>query len=230
MQVVITHVTRMQRGYACVAGQRVGDDASIRPVLPGTRLPRALTLPEGGPFWVGHRVDLGPTHACGRPPEVEDHAFTTKGVRIVARESPADLWRLLERCSRSRFADVFGPLLEPVGATAAFPEGKGDASLGILRPNARPTLDIFETAVKAVKLRVGDGAHEFNAAVTDIRLFHADGSLHHEMYNALSERLRTEPCLLAMGVGRPWRREGDVAPRHWLQVNGIHFPSGPDWS
>lgn len=227
MQVVITHVTRMQPGYVCVAGQRVGDDASIRPVLPGTRIPRSLTSPEGGPFWVGHRVDLGPTTPCGKAPEVEDHSFVAANARVVAQESPTALWQLLGRCARARFGDIFGSALEPAGATAALPEGRGDASLGVLRPQSRPTLDLFGTSVK---LRVRDAAWDLNVRVTDVRLYHKDGTLRHDAYNALAGKLRAEPCLLTVGVGRPWKRDGDDAPRHWLQVNGIHFPSGPDWS
>ena len=225
MHVVITHVTRMQPGFVCVAGQRVGDDAAIRPVLAGAQLPRGLTSLEGGPFWVGHRVDLGPTTPCGAPPEVEDHAFAARNVRLLARETPEDLWTLLKRCARRRLTDIFGPELAPAGATAALPRGGGKASLGILHPRRPPILRAYDDAVK---LSVRDATSEFSVRVTDIRLCHADGSLDAGAYAALSAKLGAEPCLLAVGVGRPWKK--DPAQRHWLQVNGIHFPSGPSWS
>lgn len=228
MDIVTTHVTRMQPGYVCVAGQRVGDDASIRPVLLGMRLPRSAISLEGGPFWPGNRVSLGQTSHCGSPPETEDHAFQLANTRLVARETPPALWSTLLRCARRSFKEIFGPDLKDEGATAAMPEGRGSASLGILKPKGRPHATVFEDAVK---LHVSDGQRDLSVRVTDIRLYAADHkSLDDGALQALVSRLSTEPCLLAVGVGRPWLKPGDAIRRHWLQVNGIHFPGGPDWT
>jgi hypothetical protein len=32
---------------------------------------------------------------------------------------------------------------------------------------------------------------------------------------------------LAVGLTRPWRKNGDTAQRHWLQVNNIHLEEDP---
>ena len=232
MEIITTHATRMQPGYVCVAGQRVGDNASIRPVLPQGQLPRMCTALEAGPFWPGNRVDLGPASPRPSPPEVEDHVFTLARARLVRSEAADAFWELLRGCARARLSDVFGPELQDVGATAALPEGRGSASLGVLRPRERPSLTRFDDGARvSVKMSVSDGERELSVGVTDIRLYAADHrTLDRDACDALDARLRSQPCLLAVGVSRPWRRPGDDAPRHWLQVNGVHFPSGPSWT
>jgi hypothetical protein len=36
--------------------------------------------------------------------------------------------------------------------------------------------------------------------------------------------------ILSVGLTRPWRKQGDTAERHWLQVNNIHLRDAPLWS
>ena len=66
MQLVVSHVTRMQPGYICVAGVEITRGKRVRPVTYG-RLPTSLLAREGGPFDMAALVELGPvSHARSR--------------------------------------------------------------------------------------------------------------------------------------------------------------------
>ncbi|MEA3200842.1 MAG: hypothetical protein QOE90_2270 [Thermoplasmata archaeon] len=106
--------------------------------------------------------------------------------------------------------------------------GQGAASLGILRPPTRPSLSFFD---EHPRLRFRDEGMDLTVALTDIRLVQADQkTLDARAAQRLGERLRAEECLLAVGVGRAWTKPSDDRPRHWLQVNNVHFPTAVDWS
>ena len=36
-------------------------------------------------------------------------------------------------------------------------------------------------------------------------------------------------ALLCVGLSRPFQKDGDSEPRHWLQVNSIHLEDNPVW-
>ena len=74
MKIVVTHLTRMQRGTVCVAGLDVETGRHVRPVQPMGVLQSRLTTPRGGPFDMATIVDLGVTRPVPSPPEVEDES------------------------------------------------------------------------------------------------------------------------------------------------------------
>lgn len=46
----------------------------------------------------------------------------------------------------------------------------------------------------------------------------------------LNARLaRGIPVILSVGVSREWTKPGEVVPRHWFQINGIHLHDRPTW-
>lgn len=226
MKLVVTHLTRMDPGYVCVAGQDAATRASVRPVVPGRRLPRDALASEGGAFAVGRRAHLFGVRPCGRAPEVEDHTF--ERASADAAMAPDAFWSLLSQCARPSLQAIFGPALALQGHTAALPVGRGAASLGILRPAQPPSLALSESGVR---LEIADPLGRLSVAVTDLRLFGADHkSVDAGNFERLSRRLRAQECLLAVGVGRHWTKPGDSAPRHWLQVNNVHFSDTADWS
>lgn len=50
MKIAVTHLTRMQRGYVCVAGVNVDTGEHIRPVLSNSRLRDTVCAGRSGPF------------------------------------------------------------------------------------------------------------------------------------------------------------------------------------
>jgi hypothetical protein len=226
VRLVVTHLTRMEPGFICVAGQDAGTLASVRPVIPGQRLGRAWLQSEGGPLALSALVELVDPRPCGAPPKVEDCAF--RDVRRVGALDATASWAMLSRCAQPRLRDVFGPLMASQGSTAAMPEGQGAASLGIIRPSAKPTLSVWPDAIK---LNLADAGRHYSVAVTDLRLVGPDHKTPDpQMVQRLERRLAMEECILSVGVGTAWQKPGDDRPRHWLQINNIHFPSTVDWS
>ena len=75
MRIVVSHLTRMDIGYICVAGIDVETGAHVRPILNGIRLATAMLRRCGGIFDIGTVIDLGTTSYQGRRPEIEDHVF-----------------------------------------------------------------------------------------------------------------------------------------------------------
>ncbi len=106
--IVVNHLTRMQRGYFCVAGLEVRTGRHVRPVLQGQRLPTALLARNGGPFDIGVVVDLGRVRPTPEPPEVEDHVFDASSVSAVRPETPDRFWQALRRAARPTFREIFG--------------------------------------------------------------------------------------------------------------------------
>ncbi len=229
MRIVINHLTRMQPGYICVAGLDPHTLQHIRPVLRG-RLPRSLLRAEGGPFDIGALVDLGAVTGGGVAPEVEDHAFTHWMASYLSDYEPSNFWMLLREAAQPNLAAIFGPELQRTHTTCTLDAGAGKASLGCLIPTGRPNLIV--NGQNAIRMRFSDGVFEVAAAVTDLRLYHADQITPRlDAVSDLSARLaRGVPVVLSVGVTREWLKPGDEAPRHWLQVNGIHLGDKPVWT
>jgi hypothetical protein len=61
MKIVVTHLTRMQRGTVCVAGLGVETGQHVRPVQPMGVLQSRVTMRRGGPLDTATIVDLGLT-------------------------------------------------------------------------------------------------------------------------------------------------------------------------
>src|SRR5882672_7079838 len=112
MKVAVIHLTRMQRGFICVAGVDVADGRQVRPVIPRGRLPDTMSARRGGPFDMATVVDLGAARAVGVPPEVEDYEFTTWHARATQAIEPDLFWEMLQVLSQPTARQVFGPELQ----------------------------------------------------------------------------------------------------------------------
>ncbi|HEU0027601.1 MAG TPA: hypothetical protein VFQ25_10845 [Ktedonobacterales bacterium] len=227
MRIIVTHLTRMQFPYICVAGIDPDTGKHIRPTIKG-RLPRALLRAEGGPFDIAGLVDLGEVIPEGVAPEVEDHRFRHWDARYLETCSPGQFWATLQSAARPALREVFGPDLIPTGNTCSVAPGKGIASLGCLAPASAPHLAV---EYGGVRMLVSDGAHDVSLPVTDLRLYTDDfKSVRTQVVADINRSLLSGArALLCVGLTRPFQKSGDSEPRHWLQVNNIHLEGNPIW-
>ncbi|HEX9039046.1 MAG TPA: hypothetical protein VF808_18840 [Ktedonobacterales bacterium] len=228
MRVIINHLTRMAPGFICVAGIDPTTGAHIRPTMRG-RLSRELLRENSGPFDIAGLVDLGEVTAEGVAPEIEDHVFRHWASRYMVTLTPDNFWTLLQRTARPTFTAIFGPDLEATGHTLSIAPGKGLASLGCLIPARQPHLAIEYG--HSLRLLVSDGVHDLSLPVTDLRLYEADHkTIRTQAVADLNRRLLSSvTSILAVGLSRPFQKDGDAEPRHWLQVNSIHLEDHLIW-
>jgi len=226
MEIVVNHLTRMRRGFICVAGLD-RDRRHIRPVCEHGRLGKHLVAGYGGPFAIGAVVDLGDTVPRPSPPEIEDHLFDPDLSRRIRLADEAKLWSLLDDLAMSSLVEIFGDELERDGGTASMATGAGAASLGIYRPESRPRLDREFGRFRMVLHDPELG--ELSIPVTDLRLYDIEAdAIDERRVELLADRLRRRDVLLAVGLSRPWARDGE-AQRHWLQVNNVHLDDNVFW-
>jgi hypothetical protein len=237
MRIVVSHLTRMQRGTVCVAGLDVETGHHVRPVVPMGVLQSRATAPRGGPFDMASVVDLGLTRPVPSPPEVEDAEFTWWHARAV-RPVPADLfWEMLQHVAEPSLHQIFGPALRTIGLPgrrrAVTDVGTGQASLGVLIPSGRPrlTLGTKPDGRQVVRMVLSDGDLMLDLSVTDLRLYAEDGSRPDaERVHGVARRLaRGVPVLLGVGLTRPFAAREGEPPLHWLQVNNLHLADDPAW-
>ena len=119
MKIAVTHLTRMQRGYMCVAGVDVDTGEHVRPVLPQQRLSTDLCARRGGPFDMAVVVDLGLVRPVPSRPELEDHEFLPSNVRAVQPIDSQLFWDMLEYLAKPSLRQVFGPDLRRAGKESA---------------------------------------------------------------------------------------------------------------
>jgi hypothetical protein len=234
MRIIINHLTRMQRGYFCVAGIEEGTNRHVRPVLGGARLGVHLLARYGGPFDNAMLVDLGPVAPVGHPPEMEDHQFTPASAAPAGSVPPQQFWSVLKGVAQPRLSTIFGP--DPIQrgrASAAVDVGRGSASLGCLSPNGRPILSLRANPARGrdeIRLNVSDGVFSLDLGVTDIRLYKSDHvTPDPSVVQAVNQRMaRGVEVIVAVGLGRAIASEG-FSPVHWLQVNNLHMADDPTW-
>lgn len=228
MEIIVSHLTRMQSGYICVAGIEAATGKHIRPVLHG-RLTNSLLARYGGPFDMAAIIQLGPVRYDGRPPEVEDYAFEPVHARLLRVAEPAQFWALLQRTALPSLAEIFGAGLTAHGPGCVVAKGEGSASLGCLVPSAHPRLYISDAG--KIRMVVADGQFHANLSVSDIRLYEADQQTPaRPIVESAAQRIHSGvEVLLSVGLGRPYRAAGDDVERHWLQVNNIHLADDPAW-
>ena len=226
MLLIINHVTRMKPGFICVAGVEPDTGKHIRPVLHQGLLTRSLLRKEGGVFEIGALVDLGPTKDVGCAPEIEDREFCAGNLRYVRKLKAEEFWRYVSQTAQNRAKAIFGDALRQRETSCTTDAGTGKASLGNLKP-AR-VWHIGVNDFESVRIYLSDGEVHPDLPVTDVRLYERDHkTARHEVVECLERRLRKAGAVLAVGLSRPWKKEGDDAPRHWLQVNNIHLEEDP---
>lgn len=234
MKIAVIHLTRMQRGFVCVAGVDVADGRQIRPVIPRGRLPVTMSAHRGGPFDMATVVDLGDVRAVGEPPDVEDYEFTQWHARATRDIEPDLFWEMLHLLAQPSARQIFGPALHGTGrGRASVAAGAGIASLGCLTPRGRPELYLTDRpgGAPAVRLRFSDGEMRFDLSVTDLRLYGSDHVTPDiELLGRVEQRIqRGVPILLSVGLTRPFAAKAGDEPVHWLQVNNLHLEDDPAW-
>lgn len=231
MRIVINHLTRMERGYICVAGIDTETAKHVRPVLIG-RLNTSFLMRNGGSFDMACLVDLGPTTHVGHPPELEDHEFTPRKVSHLESVSSDSFWGLLRRLAKFSLSEIFGPELTRKGASSCGVEvGAGSASLGCLIPSSTPSLYLKRRPDREpqIRARLADGDFDLDLSVTDIRLYRDDHVTPDEdLVSQVDKRLKSgTEVILSVGLTRPFSPSQDLPPIHWLQVNNLHLQDDP---
>lgn len=229
MQILVNHLTRMQPGYFCVAGVGVNTPRHIRPVLKYGRLTTDLLRTNGGPFDLGSVVDLGPTTHTGHPPEVEDYRFDPARARWLSNDTQDDFWDHLDGMAQESLTDIFGSELELWDESGTVDVGEGKGSLGCLRPEKQPWLYVDHRGT--VRLVLDYLMPSVDLSVNDLRLYERDHRTpRRTLVQSIQRRLESGvETILSVGLTRPWRKRGDDAERHWLQVNNIHLEDAPIW-
>lgn len=235
MQILINHLTRMEKGFICVAGLELGARRHIRPVTPGARLASANLTCHGGVFEVGAIVDLGITSWVGQPPEFEDHRFVPRSAKQTGVCSTQQFWNELTAVAKTRLVDIFGPALTIRGYKSCGVDlGKGNASLGCLTPAAPIILSIVTGGGRPARMRaeISDGQFHLDLSVTDIRLFGSDHVTPDPVKLAWLEPLLQNPAevVLSVGLTRAFSSQPGLPKAHWLQVNNLHPLQAPLWS
>ncbi len=130
LQIMIIHLTRMQKGFMCAAGVDPTTRRHVRPVL-ASRMRTEMLACHGGPFELGCHVELRDTKFVGNVPEIEDRQFETVAARCLQRLPYPQFWQLLTELANDTLAEIFGRDLQPIGAARCeVPESHGLRSLG----------------------------------------------------------------------------------------------------
>ncbi|MCI0332339.1 MAG: hypothetical protein L0228_03835 [Planctomycetes bacterium] len=231
MQIVVNHLTRMQKGYMCVAGIDLDSHLHVRPVL-DRQMPVDLLSVHGGPFDMARIIDLGETRFVGKVPEVEDRWFDAASARHTGDMASGEFRALLEQVAQEKLGTIFGPDLERAGSTCAVAETSGLRSLGCYWASAGRLLVDNARERPSIRFHWQAGDHAFSTPVTDIRLFEEDHVTPCDAtVRRLADRIAAQPrILLSVGLSRPFRKTADDPPRHWLQINNFHLPDNPCWT
>ena len=128
MKIIVNHLTRMQRGYICVAGIDPATSHHVRPIPENDRPRRMHLMRHGGPFDIAALVDLGRASHVGHAPEMEDYRFNPRRARRVDTVAPQEFWELLKSVSHPSLAAIFGDDLTQCGDTCTVDVGMGTAS------------------------------------------------------------------------------------------------------
>ena len=212
-----------------MAGVDVNTLRHVRPVLRYGRLTTGLLRPYGGPLDIGSVVDIGPTTYAGHAPELEDHHFDPARAMWLFDEDPDDYWDFLDGVARESLAEIFGAALELWDESGTVEVGEGQASLGCLKPEKQPWLYVDHRGT--VRMVLDYLMPSVNLAVNDLRLYERDHRTpRRDLVESAQRRLEAGvEAILSVGLTRPWRKRGDTAERHWLQVNNIHLEDDPLW-
>ncbi|MEO8493851.1 MAG: hypothetical protein ABI614_02190 [Planctomycetota bacterium] len=226
MRIIVNHLTRMQKGFMCVAGIEPDTGRHIRPVLDRQMRVEMLAC-HGGPFELRRVIDLGETTFAGRMPEIEDQLFRVEQVRVESEMDAGSFYELMAAGAANRLAELFGPELVHVGRTCGVPERRGIRSLGCYWANGCCLhLDASEAGSPRVRLTCDSDFGPLRLPVTDIGLFGSDHvTPDASQINLFASRLAPlDRILLSIGLSRAYRRSAEQSPMHWLQVNNLHLP------
>jgi hypothetical protein len=219
----------MSHPRICVAGIESESRSHLRPTTgPEDPLTRKLLVEVGGPFEIGAVVELGETQPRSNPPEIEDHRFEPAAARQVGRLKPEKYLGLLDEVAERSIRYCFGPDLKRHGSYKfATERGRGECSLLCVRMEEAVRLAISDWGTLQLRFNVTH-RHAY-APVTDLRFYEPDHkTIRETIVEDVAARLRRGVRAWVMfGLSRPWAPPGEVAERHWLQVNGICLEDDP---
>jgi len=235
MIIVVNHLTRMREGHICVAGVDLKTDQHVRPVLKWEQLTSQFLARNNGPFDLANVVDLGVTEPHPKKPHIEDRIFRPSQTRLLETLEAEDFWALLYSISKPSLQAIFGSDLRRVGrASCGTDVGKGEASLGCLRPSRRPQLKYTTRGRQGkprIRIHLTDDRFDVWVGVTDIRLYENDHiTPDRAIVEQTAQRLqKSGAVILGVGLTRPFSSstEHENEPLHWLQVNNIHLEADP---
>jgi len=226
-QLVITDLTRMQRGRVCVAGYDK-DGQCIRPVRPppgiGEDTLRRQGQPAVFPFAV---VEYDLLEHRPQPPHTEDWLYDPAAVRFVRRIADANRARVFEWSLFDTVSAIFEqPILSDPGHYVM--DGRGPRSLGTIRPQA---------ILKAVYEPGPEGTWDYRLSFVDgetalYRLKIVDLTWHYycdsrreadhtpaQIAAELTDVLKSSAVYLRLGLSRGWAK---FPQRCYLQITAIH--------
>jgi hypothetical protein len=229
-QIVLNHLTRMDSPRICIAGLDPASKKHLRPVTNGVRqLTRGLLAGSGGPFELGAVIELGETTPRPDRPEIEDALFDPRKADRVGQLEDDDYLKLIDRASDASLEDAFGPDLQRRGWRYAVDVGEGECSLGCVRAQQIPDLEVDKRFGERLQLRFNDPNPPGYIPVNDLRFYEADHrTLKHAVVENVRDRLEDGVAVWMMfGLARAFQATGDDAERHWLQVNGLCLEDAP---
>ena len=180
-------------------------------------------------FDIAAIVDFGATQPHRHPPETEDHLFTPATASVVDEMTPTRFWKMLKDSSAPDLRSIFGSDLRSYGTSAVVDVNAGETSLGCLRLETPPSIEI--NSWDKIRAHVTDGEFDLDLSVTDLRLYREDHQTpRRKLVGEIEKRIGAGvPVILAVGLTRAFRKRGDVTSYHWLQVNNIHLEDAPIW-
>jgi len=230
VKILINHLTRMQKGFMCVAGIDRARCRHIRPIVGGL-MKTELLAEHGGPFALRRIVELGETAFAGRMPEIEDRTFDPAAVEVLDELDKASFWQACAELASRSLGEIFGPDLQRIQygdneATAAVPETFGLRSLGCYWAH-QPRIEVeCRGGRPRIRFEFTEAQQRFSVPVTDIRCYRPDHVTPDEvMVQRLNGRLQRLPeVLTSIGLSRAYQHRPEDPPRHWLQINNVHLP------
>jgi hypothetical protein len=236
-KIVVTHLTRVDRGSMAVAGIDIDSGSYVRPIIEYRDVEAELFATRSRPHDIATLVDLGPTEAAQKRPLVEREKCNRWRVRRLHRLSSSQFWERLSARSLPSLRDIFGKDLRPAGDLrdrAIVTPGAGIASLGCLRPSMRPTLYIDQRpdGSERARMLLADGPFALDLAVNDVRLYDDEHShVRRDAYHAAEYRIaKRVPTILSVGLSPVFEAMVRFSGVHWLQINNLHFEDMPCWS
>ncbi len=216
MEILITHLTRMDGDRVCVAGL-TEDGEHVRPVARTGHLTRGDAAID---FQLGNVVRLGnPRHAPenGMP---EDWLIDVDDSYAVRTADDAEIHERLDAVAVDSLAKAFAGLEQHGHNRWAAPPGRIFQSLAVVRAHAwrlipqpqweRAVLGYRDAGLPAVTLPVGD-----------LRLFPEGHELDFGVLQQMMAFLRMrDPVLVCVGLSRPWAND-DGPELHWTQANTL---------
>ncbi len=226
---VVTDLTRMQRGMVCIAGY---DDEGrcIRPILSSPGIPETALYSQGTPIiYPSARVEFFLLRARPQPPHTEDVYFVDGSPRFIERVK--DMQAVFERGLYQSVEGIFGqPILRDIGFSVM--DCRGPRSIGAIRPEAIDQVSYSQGADGEAwdyRLAFQDSKGEaYRLKITDLTWHYYCNSLRNQKHSPawisqkLTEELASRAVYLRIGLSRGWKKYPD---RCFLQVNAIHtFP------